>query len=335
LSCRSATPSTYDGLLRIDGIGAYTAGAVASIAFGQCVPAVDGNVLRVLARLFGVRNGDVKEKEFVAQAGAVARALAEGCADAKIAPGDWNQALMEVGATVCTPGGEPQCAACPFAAECRAHALRHSGKISAIAGEIPTASKKAPPRIQRIASLVIRHAVNDDNVCQVKAEGGDALKSDEYYLVQRPLDGGLLAGLWEFPSVPMPQHPPTPAAAGAPVAVPRGLREWVCAGGGKSAPAIAYAGPVRHVFSHITMTIEVFVVTVPARTAVTPRPPPPQPPPARWVAAGDVLARGHGAVAVSTQMAKVLRHALQPPKRPRSSTPRAKVAVAKTDEKNI
>lgn len=100
-------PADYDALLKLPGIGPYTAGAVASIAYGIPVPAVDGNVLRVVMRLTAgwedIADPAVKR--------AVERRMAEILP--KDRPGDFNQAMMELGATVCAPGGEPKCLVWP------------------------------------------------------------------------------------------------------------------------------------------------------------------------------------------------------------------------------
>ena len=97
-----AIPSSYQGLCTLPGVGDYTAGAVASIAFGERVPAVDGNVRRVFARLFD------RAEPMAAWLRATAAQMV--CAER---PGDWNQALMELGATVCTPRS-PKCGECPL-----------------------------------------------------------------------------------------------------------------------------------------------------------------------------------------------------------------------------
>ncbi|MGC8905239.1 A/G-specific adenine glycosylase MutY [Thermus sp.] len=101
-------PRGFAELKRLPGLGPYTAAAVASIAFGERVAAVDGNVRRVLARLFALE--DPKERALFA--------LAQGLLPEGVDPGVWNQALMELGATVCLPRG-PRCGACPLGAFCR------------------------------------------------------------------------------------------------------------------------------------------------------------------------------------------------------------------------
>ncbi|KAK4031874.1 DNA glycosylase [Parachaetomium inaequale] len=120
-------PGYVEGLMRVPGVGRYTAGAVAAIVFGVAAPMVDGNVLRVLSRQMGVF-ADVKGDRAVVgllweAAGELVRAVAadgeetDGVSDR---PGQWGQALMELGSTVCTP--KPNCAACPITATCRAYA---------------------------------------------------------------------------------------------------------------------------------------------------------------------------------------------------------------------
>lgn len=125
-------PSTYEGILALPGIGPYTAGAVGSIAFGLPVPAVDGNVYRVASRFFGVREdvGSPKVQRQIREL--VTQSIPKG------RPGDYNQALMEMGATLCCPG-TPRCDLCPWRELCDA------------AGEgdadlLPVHEKKRPPR---------------------------------------------------------------------------------------------------------------------------------------------------------------------------------------------
>ena len=160
-------PDRYEDIRALAGVGDYTAGAISSIAFGQSVPAVDGNVLRVVARITG-DEGDITtpamKKRVTAQLSQVIPVEA---------PGEYNQALMELGATVCLPNGAPLCTACPARAFCRAH-------IEDRTGQLPVkAAKKARRVEQRLVYLIFR----DDKVA----------------LRRRP-PKGLLAGLWEYPN---------------------------------------------------------------------------------------------------------------------------------------
>ena len=160
-------PDTSAQLSKLPGIGAYTAGAIASIAFGEACPAVDGNVLRVFSR--------VLEREWDIRSAAVKKQVT--ALDADIIPtdrpGDFNQALMELGAMVCLPNGQPKCEECPLRALCLS---REHGRQE----EIPVkASKKPRPAEERAVYLLFR-------------DGKVALH-------RRPSDG-LLAGMWEFPN---------------------------------------------------------------------------------------------------------------------------------------
>ena len=153
-------PRSYSGLLKLPGVGEYTAGAVASIAFQEPVPAVDGNVRRVLARWYD------EEHPTAAWLREKATALVH-----VMRPGDWNQSLMELGATICTPRA-PKCAECPMARWCTANA----------AGTQET--RPAPARKARAKRASFLLAV-------LEADGS-------VLLTQRP-DEGLLAGMWAFP----------------------------------------------------------------------------------------------------------------------------------------
>ena len=165
-------PRTADGLRAVPGIGPYTAGAIASIAWGERAPLVDGNVARVLARVYGV-DDDVKSRAGLeriwALAGGVMQAL-----PAAAAPGDLNQGLMELGATVCTPTA-PACLTCPVASVCVARATGRQD-------ELP----RLPPR-KRAASLPELASV----ALWLERRGA-------VLLARRP-EGGLYGGLWELP----------------------------------------------------------------------------------------------------------------------------------------
>ena len=167
-------PADYEELKKLPGIGSYTAGAIASIAFGIPVPAVDGNVLRVYARLEGIPD-DIRLPETKERFRRELAAFLEGEARGG-GPGlpvsEFTQALMELGALVCVPNGEPDCGACPWRERCAAH---RSGRTE----EIPYRTEKKARRVEERTILVIR--------------GGD-----RFYFRKRP-EKGLLAGLYEFP----------------------------------------------------------------------------------------------------------------------------------------
>lgn len=125
-------PSTVEALLRISGIGPYTAGAIASIAFDQPVPAVDGNVIRVVSRLAGIRE-NVGIPSVRREIERIAASLVP-----PDRPGDFNQAMMDLGATICVPG-TPRCDACPLRALCDA-------EQAGDAEELPRLPDRRPPR---------------------------------------------------------------------------------------------------------------------------------------------------------------------------------------------
>lgn len=161
-------PEEYEELLKLKGIGGYTAGAVASIAYGKAVPAVDGNVLRVMARIRRdhrlINDGKVKQS--------VERDIKEIIPSDR--PGDFNQAMMELGACVCIPNGTPLCEVCPLADICMAH---REGDEQAY----PKRAKKKPRIIEEKTVLVIR----DENRTAIRKRA----------------KRGLLAGMYEFPSM--------------------------------------------------------------------------------------------------------------------------------------
>jgi A/G-specific adenine glycosylase len=146
-------PGSHDELLELPGVGRYTAAAVASIAYGEPVAAIDGNVERVLCRLFAL-GGDPRS----ASTAAVLRARAAELLD-KRRPGDWNQALMELGATVCRPVA-PACASCPWRRSCAAHAAGAEERY-------PELRKRAAPVPVLRAALL---AVRDDRVLLARRE---------------------------------------------------------------------------------------------------------------------------------------------------------------------
>lgn len=164
-------PKTYDSLRTLPGIGNYTAGAVASIAYGLPEPAVDGNVLRVLTRLTGCREDISKQKTRTDAEDCLRKYL---CGHPEAAPGIFNQAMMELGALICLPNTDPLCVSCPVQKFCSA--LR-DGTVS----KIPVRAKKSSRRIEERCVLIIR----DGNKTAIR---------------KRP-NHGLLAGLYEFPNI--------------------------------------------------------------------------------------------------------------------------------------
>jgi A/G-specific adenine glycosylase len=159
-------PADYDLLLELPGIGNYTAGAIASIAYGLPAPAVDGNVLRVLMRVMNCRDDITKASVKKKMEQAIRSVIPEE------KPGEFNQALMELGEVICIPNGVPLCEKCPLASLCLA---RKEGCQM----ELPIKPEKKARRIEKKTVLVLEQ------------EGCIGI-------LQRP-EGGLLANMWEFP----------------------------------------------------------------------------------------------------------------------------------------
>ena len=164
-----ALPQTYGALLTLPGIGAYTAAAIASINFGEPVAAVDGNLLRVAARVSGCADDimDAKvRKQFTAH-------LNDAIDPER--PGAYNQAMMDLGATVCLPNGAPKCEVCPARTMCEAYK-------NGLTEVLPVRARK---KVRRIEERTVLLLFQNGRVALRKRAGT-----------------GLLAGLWEFPNVP-------------------------------------------------------------------------------------------------------------------------------------
>ncbi len=205
-------------LRSLPGIGRYTAGAILSAAYNQKLPILDGNVIRVLSRVFRVEGS--------AHRASTQRVL-WGLAEAILPddrPGDFNQALMDLGATVCTPSG-PKCGVCPFTDLCAA-------KAAGVEEELPTPGPRAKLKaVSRVA------------LCLERVDGTILLQ-------QRPSEG-LLASLWELPATSIsPGSPPIDAA--------RELAEGLAAAG-----TLLHCGRYEHRFSHRHWTVEVFRAQAP------------------------------------------------------------------------
>lgn len=169
-------PADYDQLLALPGIGSYTAGAIASIAYGISVPAVDGNVLRILARLHADPSDIAKQSAKKKAEQSLLDLMTGEDTDLLIRenPGELNQAWMDLGATVCLPGGEPACDSCPIAEFCQAH--RQGEEL-----QFPVKTKKQKRRLEDRTILLIQDG-------------------EKIALRRRPTEG-LLAGLYEFPNL--------------------------------------------------------------------------------------------------------------------------------------
>ena len=211
---RGQLPASAAALQALPGFGPYSAAAVASICFNEPVPVLDGNVIRVLARLLRL-HGDVRRPE-------IRRKMLDylGTCISKKNPGDFNQAMMELGALVCRPR-QPQCGQCPLAADCLA--LR-AGE----AGQLPQKkARKKTPVVERAAVWVCRQ---------------------KRVLVVRRCASAMLGGLWELPSADiLPDELPQDAAM-------RAAQERA----GVKVAIIGPAGRERQVYSHFELKLHLF-----------------------------------------------------------------------------
>jgi A/G-specific adenine glycosylase len=212
-----ALPASLESLRALPGFGPYTAGAVASIAFAIPAPAVDGNVSRVLARLFLV-DGDPGARDVRERLSAIAGALVPATR-----PGDFNQALMDLGATVCRKPA-PACPSCPVATLCDA---RTAGR----AAELP-----APRRRPLRRELVL--------ACAVVRRGAGLL------LVRG--EGTLLGGLWQLPAVEVPRGADAAALLTASLGARFGPRASV-------GPAVAHA---RRTLTHRELALDAYACRI-------------------------------------------------------------------------
>ena len=211
-------PGDMAALKKLPGIGDYTAGAIASIGFGIPAPAVDGNVLRVFARLYN-DEGDIMQP--AVKAATTQKVMAQQPAEA---PGDFNQALMELGALVCTPG-QPDCAACPLQALCL-------GRQSGNPARLP---QKAPKKARKKCELTL---------CLAQDAAGR-------WLMQKRGEQGVLAGLWQPPVLAEEALDEKKALAAAQKLLPAAVLL-------KEKPLKA-----KHIFTHLEWHMTAYVMAVP------------------------------------------------------------------------
>lgn len=265
VAARGSFPSTEEELLTLPGIGAYTAAAIAAIAFDRPATPVDGNVERVVARLFAVEHELPNARPAI-------RTLAAGLAPGR-RHGDFAQAMMDLGATVCTPKA-PACGRCPFRDSCAAHG-RGDAKT------FPRKKRKAEGRMRRGAAFV-------------------AIRADGHVLVRRRAPKGLLGGMTEVPTTEwradfVAAHAiadapkfPRPRSAGSQDAAWKPSREvsWH-----------RVPGVVTHVFTHFPLELIVLRARLP-KSAVAPEG-------MCWMDREGIVG-----AALPTVMRKVLAHAL-------------------------
>jgi len=221
-------PADAKTLKTLPGFGEYTAGAVASLAFGEAVPAIDGNVKRVLSRLFAI------EDEIGGQAARQKiKSLALELVQSAPNPANWNQTLMELGALLCTPA-KPRCSLCPAAKDglCQARNL-------GIADSLPVKRrKKALPHFDVAAGVIYKN--------------GDR---KQFLIAQRPAEG-MLGGLWEFPGGK--QEPGE--------SLPQCLRREIQEELALEITVAEEITVVKQTFTHFKITLHAFAATIQAGT---------------------------------------------------------------------
>jgi A/G-specific adenine glycosylase len=225
-------PQSRDEILSLSGIGDYTASAIASIAFNQRTAVLDGNVARVLSRLGAIR-GDVRErKKWQALQVEADRLLTPA------APGDWNQAMMELGALVCTPRS-PQCLLCPVAAHCEARKL-------GIAEALPEAQKKRDTVEVELVSLVL---INPRGETLLLPPPPQKIHNDQADHVPT-----LVSNLWHFPT--------TSANGNATRAAKQTLKEFFRSSDSFTDKMRPLA-PIRHAVTYRNISVYAFLCAVP------------------------------------------------------------------------
>ncbi|MHB1628313.1 MAG: A/G-specific adenine glycosylase [Bacilli bacterium] len=229
-------PASYDDFRSLPGVGDYTAGAVLSIAYNQPLPAVDGNVLRVIARLFAIPDDIMLQKTRKAVVGIVSGLLPALRASA------FNQALMELGALLCAPKS-PRCGECPVAHHC---AARQRG----LQTSLPVRARKSAPKDIHLTAVLVQAA-------------------DGSILVRRRPARGLLAGLWEIPNWETPERRSVDAeTAVLPDAGPQAPPD-VEPLRGRRLEEMRCLGQYTHAFSHRRWIMSVYHAQVDARFPCT------------------------------------------------------------------
>ncbi|WP_373895383.1 A/G-specific adenine glycosylase [Virgibacillus natechei] len=206
-------PANPDELGSLKGVGPYTKGAILSIAYNQPEPAVDGNVMRVLSRILKIKDDIAQQKT---------KKLVESCVRELIPeddPASFNQAIMELGALVCTPKS-PACLLCPVQDYCLAFA-------EGIEEELPVKSKAKKQKTIPYVSILIK---NDNSE----------------YVIEKRAEKGLLAGLWQFPMIPINEIGWD------------NIENWILREYGLEIKLNERKGKLKHVFSHIIWELEIY-----------------------------------------------------------------------------
>jgi A/G-specific adenine glycosylase len=274
VATRGAFPDREEELLELPGVGPYTAAAIAAIAFDRKASPVDGNVERVVARLFAI------EQELPNAKPAIRGLAADLTPDRR--PGDFAQAMMDLGATICTPKA-PDCGRCPFTGSCAAQARGD-------AETFPRKPKKAERRLRRGAAFV-------------------AIRADGHVLVRRRPANGLLGGMTEVPTTQWStDFVVAHATADAPTFLllrGRRTRGPALKASREVSPEVSpkvswhrVPGVVTHVFTHFPLELIVLRARLP-KSAIAPEG-------TRWIGRKDIAG-----AALPSVMRKVLAHALE------------------------
>ena len=262
-------PRTHEEVLALDGIGSYTAAAILSIAFGAKHAVLDGNVARVLARLFAVK-GDLRAGHRWQNL----QSSADGLLQRK-SPGDWNQAMMELGALVCTPRS-PQCLVCPVSQFCRARKL-------GIAESLPAQRKKQGTVEVTLAAAVL---LDSRGRCLLLTPDRAAAKRSAHDHVP-----SLVSRMWHFPTVAVKQN----AAA----EISELLETFATKSRKRQNVPIEPLSKVRHAVTYRSVSVLPFCVRVPKLPNI---------PGAKTVSLAELAS--HSSLAISNLTRKIARAAL-------------------------
>ena len=241
-------PDSPEEWARLPGVGSYTSGAIASMALGFPVPAVDANARRVLTRWLV---GDPRELVGL-KPGHLDRAARQLVPVRE--PGRWNEAVMELGALVCR-AGQADCAHCPVLDLCRAG-------LAGVSGEVPAPGKKVRAQPVQAALLVVRR---DDRVLLVPPGSPPLLEFPDSRRTVRSDLGGLHQGLWGLPTTVWAV--PEEAAAAAKVSIGDQLGKWLEGTGYRPAPrsqrSLLNVGRFRHAITRYRLLVDVFLLDLP------------------------------------------------------------------------
>ncbi|TVU43590.1 hypothetical protein EJB05_10071, partial [Eragrostis curvula] len=247
---------TASALREVRGIGDYTAGAIASIAFNEVVPVVDGNVVRVLSRLYAIADNP-KESSTMKRFWEIAGQLVDPSR-----PGDFNQAMMELGATLCSKT-KPGCAECPVSSHCKALAISCENPQVQVT-DYPRVVPKAKPRSDFAAVCVVQISQG------LKQEVNYRKDQDDLFLLTKRPEEGLLAGLWEFPLVLVDEEKTD--LVNRRKEMDRYLKQLLKIDVGRKSAAILREdiGEHVHIFSHIRLTMYVELLILNLKDNVDP-----------------------------------------------------------------